>query len=213
MVVWDLPAIQRGVQSLKTSRIAPIYNTVAPSLEVFATLFGKALQAQVRATVAGAAAQAIAGVPERCGALPGQATLLPMQAGYPRCNAWATLQARIAAVNTILTCTGMWALKLPGVGLLSLFVFCCGFIPIAGTWGSGGGGEGQQAASGGAWPGSVQRRQSTWKRGPRRPAAAGAGGQPCADVAPRATLTWDCTVPCCLLQASSSARCPLGLWP
>lgn len=49
MVVWDLPAIRRGVQSLTTSRVAPIYNTVAPSLEVFATLFGKALQAQVGA--------------------------------------------------------------------------------------------------------------------------------------------------------------------
>lgn len=34
-------------QSLRTSRVATIYNTVAPSLEVFATLFGKALQAQV----------------------------------------------------------------------------------------------------------------------------------------------------------------------
>ncbi|EFN55763.1 hypothetical protein CHLNCDRAFT_52421 [Chlorella variabilis] len=87
MVVWDLPTIQRGVQSLRTSRVAPIYNTVAPSLEIFATLFGKALQAQ----------------------------------------------ARIAAVNTILTCLGMWALQLPGVGLLSLFVFVCGFIPIAGV--------------------------------------------------------------------------------
>ncbi|KAL4435187.1 hypothetical protein ABPG77_001869 [Micractinium sp. CCAP 211/92] len=87
MVVWDLPAIRRGVMSLRTSRIAPIYNTVAPSLEVFATLFGKALQAQ----------------------------------------------ARIAAVNTILTAVGMWALQLPGVGLLSLFVFVCGFIPIAGV--------------------------------------------------------------------------------
>jgi hypothetical protein len=42
-------------------------------------------------------------------------------------------QARIAAVNTILTCLGMWALQLPGVGLLSLFVFVCGFIPIAGV--------------------------------------------------------------------------------
>ena len=48
MVVWDLPTIQRGVQTLRTSRIAPIYATVAPSLEVFATLFGKALQALVR---------------------------------------------------------------------------------------------------------------------------------------------------------------------
>ncbi|KAI7837146.1 hypothetical protein COHA_009023 [Chlorella ohadii] len=87
MVVWDLPGIQRGVESLRTSRVAPIYNTVAPSLEVFATLFGKALQAQ----------------------------------------------ARIAMVNTILTALGMWALQIPGVGLLSLFVFICGFIPIAGV--------------------------------------------------------------------------------
>ncbi len=44
-----------------------------------------------------------------------------------------SLQARIAVVNTILTCLGMWALKLPGIGLLSLFVFICGFIPIAGV--------------------------------------------------------------------------------
>lgn len=33
-------------------------------------------------------------------------------------------------VNTILTALGMWALQIPGVGLLSLFVFICGFIPI-----------------------------------------------------------------------------------
>eukprot|EP00887_Chlorella_sp_A99_P008096 scaffold12.g8096.t1 len=87
MVVWDLPRIARGVQSLRTSRAAPLYNTVAPSLEVFATLFGKALQAQ----------------------------------------------ARIALVNTILTSLGMWLLALPGIGLLSLFVFICGLIPIAGV--------------------------------------------------------------------------------
>lgn len=87
MMMWDLPAISRGVESLKTSRVAPIYNTVAPSLEIFATLFGKALQAQ----------------------------------------------SRIAMVNTILTALGMWVLKIPGMGLLSLFVFICGFIPIAGV--------------------------------------------------------------------------------
>jgi len=87
MTVWDLPRISRGIQSLKTSRIAPLYNTIAPSLEVFATLFGKALQAQ----------------------------------------------ARIAAVNTILTALGMWGLKIPGVGLMSMMVFTCGFIPIAGV--------------------------------------------------------------------------------
>ncbi|GAB4823028.1 hypothetical protein N2152v2_010074 [Parachlorella kessleri] len=92
MVVVDLPRIAKGVSSLRTSRLAPIYNTVTPSLKVFATLFGKALQAQARIGV-----------------------------------------ARIAVVNTILTCLGMWALKLPGIGLLSLFVFICGFIPIAGV--------------------------------------------------------------------------------
>jgi len=36
-------------------------------------------------------------------------------------------------VNTALTALGMWALKIPGVGLLSLFVFVCSFIPIAGV--------------------------------------------------------------------------------
>ena len=42
-------------------------------------------------------------------------------------------QARIAAVNTALTAVGMWALAIPGVGLLSLFCFVCSFIPIAGV--------------------------------------------------------------------------------
>lgn len=47
MIVWDLPTIGRGVSSLATSRVAPIYNEVAPSLRVFGQLFGKALGAQV----------------------------------------------------------------------------------------------------------------------------------------------------------------------
>jgi predicted PurR-regulated permease PerM len=42
-------------------------------------------------------------------------------------------QARIALVNTGLTCLGMWLLAIPGIGLLSLFVFICSFIPIAGV--------------------------------------------------------------------------------
>ena len=61
MVVWDLPRISRGVQSLRTSRIAPIYNTVFPSLEIFATLFGKALQAQVGEGVTGGVPRARGG--------------------------------------------------------------------------------------------------------------------------------------------------------
>lgn len=36
-------------------------------------------------------------------------------------------------VNTALTALGMWALAIPGVGLLSLFTFICSFIPIAGV--------------------------------------------------------------------------------
>ncbi|GBF98399.1 hypothetical protein Rsub_10464 [Raphidocelis subcapitata] len=86
-MLWDLPKISRGVASLKQSRLAPIYEEVAPVLGVFGKLFGKALEAQ----------------------------------------------ARIAVVNTALTALGMWALAIPGVGLLSLFVFVCSFIPIAGV--------------------------------------------------------------------------------
>ncbi len=36
--------------------------------------------------------------------------------------------------NTVLTALGMWLLKIPGIGLLSLFVFICSFIPIAGVF-------------------------------------------------------------------------------
>eukprot|EP00877_Chromochloris_zofingiensis_P004002 jgi/Chrzof1/13602/Cz08g03250.t1 len=86
-MLWDLPMINRGVGSLKQSRLAPVYEEVAPVVSVFGKLFGKALEAQ----------------------------------------------ARIAMVNTALTAIGMWTLKIPGMGLLSLFVFICSFIPIAGV--------------------------------------------------------------------------------
>lgn len=36
--------------------------------------------------------------------------------------------------NTVLTALGMWLLKISGIGLLSLFVFICSFIPIAGVF-------------------------------------------------------------------------------
>ena len=51
-----------------------------------------------------------------------------------RCGSGSVLQARIAAVNTGLTALGMWAMAIPGIGLLSLFVFICSFIPIAGVF-------------------------------------------------------------------------------
>lgn len=44
------------------------------------------------------------------------------------------MQARIALANTALTALGMWALRIPGLGLLSVFVFICSFIPIAGCF-------------------------------------------------------------------------------
>ena len=37
-------------------------------------------------------------------------------------------------MNTALTALGMWAMAIPGIGLLSLFVFICSFIPIAGVF-------------------------------------------------------------------------------
>ena len=47
MFVWDLPNIASGAASLRTSRLAPFYYELAPTLIVFGQLFGKALQAQV----------------------------------------------------------------------------------------------------------------------------------------------------------------------
>ena len=49
-------------------------------------------------------------------------------------HAMGCVQAQIAMVNTTLTAAGMWALAIPGMGLLSLFVFICSFIPIAGCF-------------------------------------------------------------------------------
>ncbi|KAG1671404.1 hypothetical protein FOA52_011901 [Chlamydomonas sp. UWO 241] len=46
MMVWDLPTITRGVQTLAHSRLAPVYNEVAPVLVVFGRLFGMALEVQ-----------------------------------------------------------------------------------------------------------------------------------------------------------------------
>lgn len=86
-MLWDLPTITRGVESLQNSRLAPVHAELAPALTIFGKLFGRALEAQ----------------------------------------------ARIALVNTGLTALGMWLLAIPGIGLLSLFVFICSFIPIAGV--------------------------------------------------------------------------------
>lgn len=49
MMVWDMPSIKAGVETLRSSRLAPVYDEVAPVLSVFGNLFGKALEVQVRA--------------------------------------------------------------------------------------------------------------------------------------------------------------------
>jgi len=87
MVVSDLPTLRRGMESLKSSRISPFFNEIAPPVVAFGRLFGKALQAQMR----------------------------------------------IAFANTVLTCAGICALQLPGAAILTLFVFLCSFIPVAGV--------------------------------------------------------------------------------
>ena len=158
MVVWDLPAISKGISSLQTSRLSAIYNEVAPSLAVFGMLFGKALQAQVEsASIHEACQRPIQGLSSHATAVSrsslsvsagteskvmaeaesvvGIAKALLSQVSATCCKGEGMrMQARIAMVNTALTAAGMWALAIPGVGLLSLFVFICSFIPIAGCF-------------------------------------------------------------------------------
>lgn len=43
-------------------------------------------------------------------------------------------QAIIATCNMVLTGTGLWALGVPNIALLSGIVFLCGFVPILGTF-------------------------------------------------------------------------------
>ncbi|CAD7705026.1 unnamed protein product [Ostreobium quekettii] len=86
--VWDFPSIKSGMSSLKNSRLSAAYEELAPNLQIFGTLFGKALQAQ----------------------------------------------GRISLFNTALTALGLWVLRIPNIGLLSLFVAICGFIPVAGVF-------------------------------------------------------------------------------
>ncbi len=43
-------------------------------------------------------------------------------------------QAVIAVVNSVLTALGLWVLGIPNIWFLSLTVFVCGFIPVAGVF-------------------------------------------------------------------------------
>jgi predicted PurR-regulated permease PerM len=46
MIVWDLPAIRRGMSALYASRLGAAYSQVAPSVVNFGELLGRAFQAQ-----------------------------------------------------------------------------------------------------------------------------------------------------------------------
>eukprot|EP00898_Chlorokybus_atmophyticus_P001557 jgi/Chlat1/2401/Chrsp17S02657 len=47
IIVWDLPLISAGVRSLRTSRLAAVYNEIAPAVATFGKILGRALQAQL----------------------------------------------------------------------------------------------------------------------------------------------------------------------
>lgn len=87
MIVWDHPALSRGVRSLKKSRLSAFYEELAPVAATFGRIFGKALQAQTM----------------------------------------------IALTNTALTLLGILMLQISGVAMLSLIVFICSFVPVAGV--------------------------------------------------------------------------------
>ncbi len=88
MLVLTLPTFSQGLRSFEQSRLSDAYHEVAPSIEQFARLMGRAFEAQ---TV-------------------------------------------IALMNTLITAIGMQILGIPQKGLLSVGVFVCSFIPVAGVF-------------------------------------------------------------------------------
>jgi predicted PurR-regulated permease PerM len=89
LIVLDLPELTRGVQRLKDSRVAFIYEEVGHSIAEFARVLGRALSAQFY----------------------------------------------IAILNTVLTALGMTILGIgKSAAFLSVVVFFCSFIPVAGVF-------------------------------------------------------------------------------
>lgn len=89
LIVLDLPELTRGVQRLRESKVAFIYEVVGSSISEFARVLGSALEAQFY----------------------------------------------IAILNTILTAIGINILGITGsIAFLSVVVFFCSFIPVAGVF-------------------------------------------------------------------------------
>ena len=55
LILWDLPSLERGVQSLATGRTSEVYAEIAPSITAFGVMLGRAFEAQTLIAVVNAA--------------------------------------------------------------------------------------------------------------------------------------------------------------
>lgn len=89
LIVLDMPRLTSTIKDLQNTKLGFIYNEVSEGIVAFASVMGRALEAQFF----------------------------------------------IAVFNTLLTALGLWLLGLESkVAFLSLIVFLCSFIPIAGVF-------------------------------------------------------------------------------
>jgi predicted PurR-regulated permease PerM len=54
LILWDLPALKRGIKSLSTGRTADIYAEIAPGMTAFGVILGRAFEAQTGIAVVNA---------------------------------------------------------------------------------------------------------------------------------------------------------------
>jgi predicted PurR-regulated permease PerM len=54
LILWDLPSLQRGIQSLSIGRTAEVYEEIAPGITAFGVMLGRAFEAQTLIAVVNA---------------------------------------------------------------------------------------------------------------------------------------------------------------
>ncbi len=54
LILWDLPSLERGVESLASGRTAEVYAEIAPSITAFGVMLGRAFEAQTLIAVVNA---------------------------------------------------------------------------------------------------------------------------------------------------------------
>ena len=54
LILWDLPSLERGVESLATGRTAEVYDEIAPGITAFGVMLGRAFEAQTLIAVVNA---------------------------------------------------------------------------------------------------------------------------------------------------------------